>query len=153
METVKIKTFKIIGISIRTTNVNGQATKEIAELWQRFTSENIMAKIPNKVENTVYSLYTNYEGDYTMPYTAILGCKVEKLDAIPNGMVGKSFDGGNYVKTTAKGDLKQNLIVNHWAKIFEMKLNRAYVVDIEAFGEKAQNLLDAEVDFYVSVNN
>lgn len=153
MQKVKIEPFNIIGISIRTTNENGQASKEIAELWSRFMSENIQEKIPNKVDNEIYSLYTDYESDHTKPYTAILGCKVKNLDNIPNGMVGKSFDGGNYVKTTTKGDLMQGLIVNHWSKIFDMDLDRTYDTDFEIFGEKAQNPSDAEVDFYVGVKN
>jgi len=153
MQTVKIKPFNIIGISIRTTNENGQASKEIAELWQKFMSENIVSKIPNKIGNDVYSLYTEYESDHTKPYTTILGCKVENLDNIPNGMVGNSFTGGNYIKTSAKGDLMQGMIVNHWAKIFDMDLERIYSVDFEIFGEKAQNPSDAEVDFYVSVKS
>ena len=76
MEKVKIEPFKLIGISLRTTNENGKAAKEIGELWEKFLNENISDAIPNKVDNTVYSLYTDYEGDYTKPYTAILGCPV-----------------------------------------------------------------------------
>ena len=151
MQTVKIEPFKIIGISIRTTNENGQAIKEIAELWGKFFSESILAKIPNKVDSEIYSLYTEYEGDHTKPYTAILGCKVENLDNIPNGMVGKSFSGGTYTKTTAKGDLMQGLVVNQWSKIFEMELDRTYDADFEIFGEKAQNPSDAEVEFYIGI--
>jgi len=151
MQTVKINPFNIIGISIRTTNENGKASIDIAELWQKFMSENIVSEIPNKIGNDIYSLYTEYESDHTKPYTTILGCKVENLDNIPNGMVGRTFKGGNYVKTSAKGNLMQGLIVNHWAKIFEMDLERIYSADFEIFGEKAQNPADAEVDFYVSV--
>jgi len=151
MQTVKIEPFKIIGISIRTTNENGQASQEIAELWQRFMSENVISKIPNKIDNAVYSLYTEYESDHTKPYTTILGCKVENLDNVPNGMVGNSFDGGTYSKTTAKGDLMQGLVVNQWSKIFEMELDRTYDADFEIFGEKAQNPADAEVEFYVGI--
>ena len=151
MQTVKIEPFNIIGISIRTTNENGQASKEIAELWGKFMSESILEKIPNKVDNEIYSLYTDYESDHTKPYTAILGCKVENLDNIPSGMVGKSFSGGTYKKTTAKGDLTQGLVVNQWSKIFEMELDRTYDADFEIFGEKAQNPSNAEVDFYVGV--
>lgn len=151
MQTVKIEPFKIIGISIRTTNENGQASQEIAELWQRFMSENVISKIPNKIDNAIYSLYTEYESDHTKPYTAILGCKVENLDNVPNGMVGKSFDGGTYSKTTAKGDLIQGLVVNQWSKIFEMELDRTYDADFEIFGEKTQNPADAEVEFYVGI--
>ena len=153
MQTVKIKPFNLIGISIRTTNENGQSSKEIAELWQKFMSENIVSKIPNKIGNDVYSLYTEYESDCIKPYTTILGCKVENLDNVPNGMVGSSFKGGNYIKTSAKGDLMQGMIVNHWTKIFEMDLERVYSADFEVFGEKAQNPSDAEVDFYVSVKD
>ncbi len=151
MQKVKIEAFKIIGISIRTTNDNGQASKEIAELWGKFMSENILTKIPNKVDNEIYSLYTDYESDHTKPYTVILGCKVENLDNIPSGMAGKSISGGTYIKTTTKGDLMQGLIVNHWSKIFEMELDRTYDADFEIFGEKAQNPSDAEVDFYVGI--
>lgn len=151
MQIVKIEPFKIIGISIRTTNENGQASQEIADLWQRFMSENVISKIPNKIDNSVYSLYTEYESDHTKPYTAILGCKVENLDSVPNGMVGKSFNGGAYSKTTSKGDLMQGLVVNQWSKIFEMELDRTYDADFEIFGEKAQNPADAEVEFYVGI--
>ena len=151
MQTVKIEPFNIIGISIRTTNENGQASKEIAELWSKFMSESVLAKIPNKIDNEIYSLYTDYEGDHTKPYTAILGCKVENLDNIPSGMVGKSISGGTYTKTTAKGDLKQGLIVNQWSNIFEIELDRTYDADFEIFGEKAQNPSNAEVDFYVGI--
>jgi predicted transcriptional regulator YdeE len=151
MQTVKIEPFNFIGISIRTTNENGQASKEIAKLWGRFMSESILTKIPNKVNNEIYSLYTDYESDHTKPYTAILGCKVENLDNIPSGMVGKSFSGGTYFKTTTKGDLMQGLIVNQWSRIFDMELDRTYDADFEIFGEKAQNPSDAEVDFYVGI--
>ena len=153
MQTVKIEPFRLIGISVKTTNENGQSVKEIAELWQRFMSENILTKIPNKVDSMIYSLYTDYEGDHTKPYTTILGCKVKNLTSIPDGMVGKSFDGGNYVKTNAKGDLTKGLIVNHWSKIFEMEQNRAYDADFEIYGEKARDPSNAEVDFYVGVIN
>ncbi len=153
METVKIEPFHIIGISIRTTNENGQASKEIAELWNTFMSENVLTKIPSKVDNEIYSLYTDYESDHTKPYTTILGCKVENLNSIPNGMIGRSFEGGTYVKTTAKGDLMKGLVVDQWSKIFEMELDRTYNADFEIFGEKAQNPSNAEVDFYVGVQH
>lgn len=151
MKTVHIEPFQMIGIAVRTTNQDGQATREIAELWGKFLSEGILLKIPNKIDDTVYSLYTDYEGDHTQPYTTVLGCKVTSLDTIPEGMVGKSFDGGKYVETSAKGDLTQGLIVNHWSKIWEMGLDRRYTADFEVFGSKAQNPQDAEVDFLVAV--
>ena len=151
MQKVKIAPFHLIGISVRTTNEHGQAGNDIAQLWGRFMGEEILQKIPNKVDQTIYSLYTEYESDHTKPYTTIIGCKVETLDSIPEGMIGNSFEGGNYIKLTAKGDLMKGLVVNQWTQIWEMELDRAFSADYEVFGEKAQNPADAEIDFLVAV--
>ena len=151
MQKVNIEPFKLIGIAVRTTNENGQAATEIGDLWGRFMSESIQSKIPNKVDETVYSVYTEYDGDHTQPYTTILGCKVDSLDSIPEGMRSASFEGGTYAKFSAKGDLTKGLIVNKWMEIWEIDLNRVYSADFEVFGEKAQNPLDAEVDFLIAV--
>ncbi|MNU74236.1 Bacterial transcription activator, effector binding domain [compost metagenome] len=153
MEKLKMEPFKVIGIAVRTTNENNQAATDIADLWGQFMTERVMEAIPNKIDNTVYSIYTDYESDHTKPYTTILGCKVEKLDEIPDGMIGKSIEGGNYVKLSAKGDLAKGLIVNKWLEIWGMDLNRVFTADFEVFGEKAQNPSDAEIDFLIAVSN
>ena len=90
MSIQKIKSFSVIGISIRTTNENGQSSKDIPALWGKFMHEGILEKIPNKIDNTVYCIYTDYEKDHTKPYTTILGCKVENLSNIPYAMIGKT---------------------------------------------------------------
>ncbi|KVV15055.1 GyrI-like domain-containing protein [Flavobacterium sp. TAB 87] len=96
MNNVKIEPFKVIGISVRTSNENNQAATDISKLWDNFVSKNILELIPNKIDNTIYSIYTEYESDHTKTYTTLLGCKVTNLNTIPDGMVGKSFDGGKY---------------------------------------------------------
>jgi predicted transcriptional regulator YdeE len=81
----------VIGIEVRTTNENEQAAKDIPVLWEKFMKENVLNNIPNKIDNTIYSIYTEYEKDHTKPYTTLLGCKVESLENIPEGMAGKSL--------------------------------------------------------------
>ncbi|GAB5524794.1 MAG: GyrI-like domain-containing protein [Roseivirga sp.] len=152
MQNVRIEPFNLIGIAVRTTNENNRAAGQIAGLWERFLTEKTLEAIPNRVHNHVYSLYTDYEGDHTQPYTAILGCCVENLDDVPEGMVGKSVAGGNYVKISAKGDLTKGLIVNEWMKIWDMGLDRAFTADYELFDENEKNPMDARVDFLVAVN-
>lgn len=151
MQKVEIKPFQLIGIGIRTSNANGKAAQEIGELWSRFLNEKILEQIPNKVDDTIYSMYTDYEGDHNQPYTAILGCKVSSVQEVPEGFISKSISGGEYVKLTAKGDLTKGLIVKQWSKIWDMNLPRKYSADFELFGEKAQNPLDAEIEFYIAV--
>ncbi len=151
MEKTNIKTFKVIGISVRTINENGQSAKAIGELWNKFMTEGILNKIPNKVDNTIYSIYTDYESDHTKPYTTILGCKVENLDTVPNGMIAITIKDGNYTKFVSKGDLTKGAVFIEWSKIWEMDLQRTYTADFEVYGEKAQNPTDAEVDIFVAV--
>ncbi|MGN7863379.1 GyrI-like domain-containing protein [Chryseobacterium sp. 22458] len=151
MNNMKVEPFKVIGIAVRTTNENNQAAKDIPLLWEKFIREEILTAIPNKVDTAVYSIYTDYEKDHTKPYTTILGCKVENLDHIPEGMVGKSFEGGNYIRFTPKGNLAEGLVINEWNKIWTMDLGRAFTADFEIYGEKAQNPSDAEVDILIAV--
>jgi len=151
MNNVKIEPFKVIGISVRTTNENGQAGKDIPVLWEKMINEDILNSIPNKINNTIYSIYTDYEKDHTKPYTTVLGCQVENLDKIPDGMVGYSFDGGDYLKFTAKGDLSKDLVINEWIKIWNLDLRRIFTADFEVYGEKAQKPSDAEVDIFIAV--
>ena len=151
MEKVNIDKFKIIGISVRTTNENGQSATDIGKLWNKFMSEGIIEKIPNKIDNTIFSIYTDYESDHTKPYTTLLGCKVENLDIIPDGMTSKTFQSGNYVKFVSKGDLTKGAVFAEWSKIWEMDLDRKYTADFEIYGEKAQNPTNAEVDIFVAI--
>ena len=150
MENVKIKSFDIIGIAIRTTNENEKAATDIPALWAKFMQENILDKIPNKIDNAIYAIYTEYEGDYTQPYTTILGCKVSSTSNLPEGMVAKSLGGENYAKFVAKGDLTKGIVYNKWNEIWNMDLARSYSADFEIYGSKAQNPQEAEVEIFIA---
>lgn len=145
--------FDIIGISIRTTNERNQASKDIADLWKRFFSENICEKIPNKADPSIYSIYTDYEEDYKRSYTVILGCKVTNLDNVPQAMVGRTIPGGKFAKFTAKGNINEGAVFSEWFKIWNNpELDRNYAAaDFEVYGEKAQNPEDAEVDIFICI--
>jgi len=153
MQKVKIEPFKVIGIAVSTTSENAQSAQDIGQLWEKFMAEGIAEKIPNKMDDLVLSIYTNYQGDHTKPYDTILGCKVNSLEAIPNGMVGQSFEGGTYGKFVTKGDLTQGVVFETWSEINQQKLNRAFAADFELYGEKAQNPTDAEVEVFVGIKN
>lgn len=152
MDNQKLKSFSILGIAVRTTNENGQSGKDIPALWNRFMTEGILEQIPNKVDNTIYCVYTEYEKDHTKPYTTILGCKVSNLNTIPNGMKGKNIETGNYSKHIAKGNIGQGIVFEAWTKIWNSDIKRMYTADFEVYGEKAQNPENAEVDIFIAVN-
>lgn len=148
------KGFKIIGISIRTTNKNQQSQQDLGLLWGRFFEENIMEQIPNKVSNDIISIYTDYKSDYTDEYTTIIGVPVATLELIPDGLVGREFKPDNFQKFIAKGKMPK-AVMDIWLDIWqrENELNRKYTYDFEVYGPKSQNGIDSEVDIYLSINS
>lgn len=145
--------FYIVGIAVRTTNENMQAATDIPALWNTFMTEGIAGKIPNKTGDELYCVYTEYESDYTKPYTTILGCAVYDLSEIPEGMKGIEIAGGDYEQFTAAGKMNDNIVYNEWLKIWDSGISRAYTTDFEVYGEKAQNPENAEVPIYIALKN
>ena len=47
MSYVQVEAFNIVGLSIMTTNEEGQSGKDIPELWNTFLAEKIGHKVPN----------------------------------------------------------------------------------------------------------
>lgn len=146
-----ITPFSVIGIKVRTTNENGQSVQDIPKLWERFWQEDIASQIPNRIDEHVLSIYTNYESDHTKPYDTLIGCRVNSLDTIPEGMVGQYFEGGSYKKFIAKGDLNKGIVYEKWLNIWEADLARVFTADFEVYGENAQDPQDAEVAIFIAI--
>ena len=152
MDFLQIEPFNIIGISVRTDNSDYiKLSNDIQNLWHKFISENIINIIPRKINNNIYCLYTDYEADHTKPYSAILGCMVDNLDTIPDGLVGKNFSGGKYNKHTAKGSILQGVVFEKWKHIWSLDTPRSYIADFEVYSEKAQNIENAEVEIFIGI--
>ncbi|WP_264525770.1 GyrI-like domain-containing protein [Flavobacterium sp. N502536] len=147
-----VQKFNVIGISVRTTNENGQSGTDIPALWNQFISEGILSKIPNKVSEDIFCVYTDYEKDHTRPYTTILGCRVENLDTIPDGMTGKTIESAVYEKFIASGNLNDGIVFNKWLEIWNSGLNRSFTADYEVYGAKAQNPAAAAVDIFIAIS-
>ena len=149
----KVLSFKIIGIGINTTNKDGKSGDDLNKLWEQFYAENISEKITNKLGHEVYSVYTDYESDYTGNYKVVIGLKVDSLDRIPNGLIGMEIKGGKYLKFIAKGRMP-NAVLETWQKIWEKdkELNRSYFADFEVYGENSQNEENSKVDIFIAIN-
>lgn len=151
MTTITIEPFAVAGIAVRTTNENGQAMTDIPALWARFMSENVIVRIPGRVDDTVYCIYTDYEKDHTRPYTTLLGCKVTSLDDLPAGLTGKVLGGGTYTPFNAKGDLTEGIVYHEWLRIWNAGIDRTFTTDFEVYGPKATDMKNAEVDIFIAV--
>jgi predicted transcriptional regulator YdeE len=151
MTTVTLEAFHVIGIFVRTTNVNNKALKDIGDLFGKFVGQNILEKIPNKITEDIYCVYTDYETDFNGPYTTIIGCKVGSLKDIPAGLIGKTIPDSKYEVYTSTGKLSISL-AKTWEGIWNADINRRYSADFDIYGEKARDYENAEVETYVAVN-
>jgi predicted transcriptional regulator YdeE len=150
--------FSVIGIQVRTRNakeVTGGGA--IPKQWQKFFTEGIAGKIPNKVDSTIYAVYTNYASDYNGEYDFIVGMKVSSVSDLPPGMVAKKVPGGRYaVVTSAKGPVEQ-VVPQAWQRVYSLDDNkqlggaRAYKADFELYDQRSQNPQDSQVDLYVGL--
>ncbi len=143
----------VAGIAVRTTNSNGKAMKDIPQLWNTFMVNDIKSKIPSKVDETIYALYTDYEGDHTQPYTIVIGYAVQSSANIPEDLTVKSVPANKYVKFTAKGDLTKMAVYECWEKIWKTDLKRTFTTDIEVYGEKATNPTDGEAEIWIAIES
>ncbi len=154
MNTQIIQELKIIGISIRTTNQNGQSAKDIEAIWTKFWGEKIQEQIPNKANDNIYAVYTDYETDFNGAYTTIIGLPVSSLEDIPRGFVGITIEKAKYQKFVSKGKMPE-AVVNTWMKIWgnkELNQARAYKADFTVHGKKYYDGDNAEVETFISVD-
>ena len=147
----RINSLKIIGLSVRTTNKDNQSAQDIGKLWGQFYAENLLEKIPDKVSNDIYSIYTDYKSNYQDEYTTIIGVQVNNLNSIPAGCVGWEFPNENFKVFTAKGQMPK-AIMDTWFSIWQQddELQRKYTYDFERYTGKSQNGENSEVDIYIA---
>ncbi|UJH66610.1 GyrI-like domain-containing protein [Allomuricauda sp. SCSIO 65647] len=152
MET-HIDSFYVVGIAIQSTNEGEKSVADMGKLWGRFYSEGISKKIPNKESEAIYSIFMDYESDYTGKYTALIGHKVQSLEKIPEGMIGREIIGCTYQKFISKGKMP-DAIVDTWKEIWkkDAELNRKYRNDFEVYGDKSDQGENSEVEIYLSIN-
>jgi predicted transcriptional regulator YdeE len=129
---------KMIGIQARTTNQQetDPATAKIPGLWGRFYQQQIAEQIPNrKTPGPVLAAYTQYESDFTGPYSLIVGGEVTNLTSVPADMTGITIPAGKYLDFGAQGPMPKALI-DTWKYIWDYFQNhptyqRAYTTDYE----------------------
>lgn len=79
------------------------------------------------------ALYCDYEGDYTQPYSCVIGCAVNSLGQIPEGMVGKMVPAATFALFHTVGEFLKSLI-DTWGNIWRSNLQR--VGDYEVYRHK-----------------
>ncbi len=158
LKIVEEKEFSIIGIGARTNNAKEMTNDgAIPKQWNKFFAEGVLARIPDKVDSTIYAVYTDYASDRNGDYTYVIGAKVNDMSAIPSGMVKKRVPGGKYtIVSSSKGPV-QSIVAEAWKQIWSLEDKsqlggeRAYKADFEVYDQRSQNPQDSQVDVYIGI--
>jgi len=150
--------FSVIGIQARTSNAKEMTGGGvIPKQWDRFFKQGIADKILNKVDSTIYAVYTNYASDYNGEYDFIIGMKVSGVSNVPPGMVAQKVPSGRFsLITSAKGPVEQ-VVPQAWQRVYSLDNKkqlggaRAYQADFESYDQRAQNPRDSQVDLYIGL--
>jgi predicted transcriptional regulator YdeE len=153
---INISGFTIIGIEARTTNAKEAAGNGIIpQQWQKFFSEGIPDKIPNKIESNFYAVYSDYASDHNGEYSYVIGAKVKEGTPPPGGMGTRRVPAGEYAIITSDKGPFPRVVPAAWQKIFtlegEGKLKRAYQTDFEIYDQRAQDPQNGQIDIYIGL--
>ena len=142
---VPIESFFVVGIEGRTSNareLSGEGV--IGRFWSRLFQEQLLNQIPNRVNDEIVAVYSDYESDKDGEYTYLLGARVHMPTKAPDGMGSRAIASGSYGMFTAQGGPPADMVIGIWKEIWSLenskKLKRAYETDFEVYGENAVNV-------------
>ena len=144
---------KVIGIKIRTTNKGGQSIKDQSEFWQKIFNENLIEKIPNKINpDEILGVYYDFESDFMGEYTFLIGFEVNNFENIPDNMTSIIIPESKFaVFTNNKRINIAEKIGSLWQEIWNTKIDRAYTGEYEIYKLSTMNSDNPVVDIYVSI--
>ena len=156
MHATQVPAFTVTGIEARTTNAKeASADAIIGKQWQKFFAEGIPQKIPNRLDQVFYAVYSDYASDHNGEYSFLIGAKVKEGTAAPPGLVAKHIQPGSYAVITSDRGPFPKVVPETWQRIFaledESKLKRAYQTDFEVYDQRAQDPQNGQIDIYIGV--
>ncbi|MGA8529359.1 MAG: GyrI-like domain-containing protein [Acidobacteriaceae bacterium] len=132
-------TFTVVGLTVRTTNdreAGGQGM--IPQLWQSVMEGDKLSQVPNRVNDDLVVVYSDYASDSTGEYNYTLGVRVSSADKVADGFVARRIQAGKYAVIHSDQGPPQEVIPALWQKISAMTPQqlggaRAYRTDFETY--------------------
>ncbi len=128
----RLNGFSVVGLSVVTNR--DRAAEDINRLWEDFFAKNIGQTIENRVDDVIYAVYSDYEGDHTKPYRVTIGYKINGEPQTPEGLHHVAVQTADYAMMSAAGEQPKALIET-WQAIWQSDLNRKYETDFEVYGK------------------
>ena len=148
--------FEVIGIEARTNNTQeSTGSGAIPKQWQRLFMENLLGRIPDRLDQSIVAVYSNYASDWNGDYTYTLGAKVKPGTKAPEGMVAKNIPTGKYAEFTSKRGRPELVVPEMWKDVWAYfqapgSPTRAYGTDYEIYDDLSDPT-NVQVKLYVGV--
>lgn len=129
-----LNAFDVVGLSAK---ISGHETgsEEINALWQSFFEQETVHHIPNRLDDVIYAVYSDYEGDHTKPYRLTIGYKVKGDPAPAEHLRHVQVKAAHYAMMSAAGEQPKALI-DVWTAIWQSDLDRVFETDFEVYGRR-----------------
>jgi len=147
--------FTVIGIAVRTSNAKEMTAEGvIGKQWARIFQDDLIAKIPNKADQNIVAVYTDYASDHNGEYTFLLGARVTSGADVPAGMVAKKIPAGKFAVFTTDQGPATRVVPATWIKINSLPRSapggdRVYAADYEIYDQRAVDPKNSQVDIFV----
>lgn len=135
-----------VGMPVRTSN--DRFFQDAKPLWDKFYAS-------NKPNQNLFAVYTDYETDFTKPFTYMAASEVKSLTDIPEGMTSITVPAATYAVFIAKGAFPQSML-EAWQKIWSSDIKRTYTTDFEIYPPDFNPFnpnVDPEVKIYIAIEN
>ncbi|MEY4562261.1 MAG: hypothetical protein RLZZ618_1538 [Pseudomonadota bacterium] len=141
-----VPAFRVIGLPLRTSNA--EASHTIGPHWQRFSQEGVLSRIPGKLSDEVFAVYTHFEHegvDNNGLYTLVIGAAVPAETDVPEGLIAVTLPASaRMVFEVERG--RVDLVGAAWERIWNVnERQKTFVADYERFQA------DGQIDIFVGV--
>lgn len=147
-EIVNLEEKTVVGISARTNNSSPDMERIIGGLWNDFYQDGIYEKIENKTDFKALGLYYDYENGEGADYTALVGCRVNNADKLPENTVKTVIPQGKYARFIVKGNM-QKAVSDFWQELWKMDIPRSFICDFEEY--QNSDFENAEIHIYIGL--
>ncbi len=130
----RLEEFDIIGIS-EIIKDRDTASEIINGLWEKFFKDSIGQQVDDRIDDVIYAVYSDYEGDYTKPYRITIGYKVSNNGSAKSDLHHVRVEMDDYAMMSASGEQPKALIET-WEAIWQSDLDRSYKTDFEVYGKR-----------------
>ncbi|MDR1747793.1 MAG: GyrI-like domain-containing protein [Spirochaetaceae bacterium] len=148
-EIVTLEEKTVAGLSVRTANKEPDMMGKIGLVWQRLFNGGEGALIPDKKNDTVLGLYTNYQSDVNGSYDMIACYEVTETAKLPPQFTFAVIPAGRYAKFIFHGDAEKDT-GSFWNAVWNTPLERAYTGDFEEY-PPSKDSHTSDIYIYIAV--